>query len=490
MINGINNILAKLGNKQAKEKLKLRRASDLYAKALREFQKESKYLEGTDGRLTLQKAEYTAEDAERARRDLDEAFERGEVTEEELAKAMDEIDSALEESEGHAAALAERTKRKQHSVSEDGRLKLPKVGDSDGDTETIQYSISRTRHMSWEKQVEGYIKKNGTIRSSDALYLGESEAFLPDDVPPAPLYIPLSIINKGQRTKKNNSRSAHELTDQDLYDLQKNVKEAPAVIYNPERNSIVYITNGKDKHNNPIIASFLINQDLKGENTHKATSIHGRLSVFNLLNGLPETATIYIKNENKFSKIADWQSGQPPELLANTELVSNSLTQQNQTVNRQHSVSSIEDGKLHLPMVEPVEETARDTASGETDGRLRLPMVQQEEKQDNGVDFGDDLRYNEIKNEGGGSNGREMDHSGVRGRFELANSGERTAEGAGGGGVFETGGAQTGFPLYSRRGGRYVHTQDSEGRRINNEQAIEPMTEKLVTIYIDDYPRR
>lgn len=134
MINGINNILAKLGNKQAKEKLKLRRASDLYAKALREFQKESKYLEGTDGRLTLQKAEYTAEDAENARRDLDEAFERGEITEEELATAMDEIDSMREESEGHAAALAERTKRKQHSVSEDGRLRLPKVqmGKTDG----------------------------------------------------------------------------------------------------------------------------------------------------------------------------------------------------------------------------------------------------------------------------------------------------------------------------------------------------------------------
>lgn len=53
----------------------------------------------------------------------------------------------------------------------------------------------------------------------------------------------------------------------------------------------------------PILAAFDLNADFDGDEVHKATSIHLQVDVQSMLDGLPETATVYIKNRNKLETV-------------------------------------------------------------------------------------------------------------------------------------------------------------------------------------------
>ena len=136
----------------------------------------------------------------------------------------------------------------------------------------VKYSINNTRDMPWKNQVQGYFSNDGTIKSSDSLYLGESNV---NGVKDAPMYIPTSVITKAIRPPRG-SRSAHALSQKNILGLQDSIKNAPLVINDPVRNSIVYVTADQDSAGNYIIVTLEKNNDLYGENTHKVTSIHGR----------------------------------------------------------------------------------------------------------------------------------------------------------------------------------------------------------------------
>lgn len=162
-----------------------------------------------------------------------------------------------------------------------------------------KYSIANTRDMPWKDQVQGYFSNDGTIKSSDSLYLGESSV---EGVDNAPMYIPTSVITKAIRPPKG-SRSAHALSQKNILNLQEGIKNAPVVIDNPARNSIVYVTADQDSAGNYIIAALDKSNDLYGETAHKVTSIHGRENIAAMLEKLGDDATIFIKNENKLNRM-------------------------------------------------------------------------------------------------------------------------------------------------------------------------------------------
>lgn len=162
-----------------------------------------------------------------------------------------------------------------------------------------KYSIANTRDMPWKDQVRGYFSNDGTIKSSDSLYLGESSV---EGVGNAPMYIPTSVITKAIRPPKG-SRSAHALSQKNILNLQEGIKNAPVVIDNPARNSIVYVTADQDSVGNYIIAALDKSNDLYGETAHKVTSIHGRENIAAMLEKLGDDATIFIKNENKLNRM-------------------------------------------------------------------------------------------------------------------------------------------------------------------------------------------
>lgn len=186
-------------------------------------------------------------------------------------------------------------------TAEERRGRKPDTGDentvfADGGE---SYSIANTRDMPWKDQVRGYFSNDGTIKSSDSLYLGESSV---EGVDNAPMYIPTSVITKAIRPPKG-SRSAHALSQKNILNLQEGIKNAPVIIDNPARNSIVYVTADQDSAGNYIIAALDKSNDLYGETAHKVTSIHGRENIAAMLEKLGDDATIFVKNENKLNRM-------------------------------------------------------------------------------------------------------------------------------------------------------------------------------------------
>ena len=186
-------------------------------------------------------------------------------------------------------------------TAEERRGRKPDTGDentvfADGG---VSYSIANTRDMPWKDQVRGYFSNDGTIKSSDSLYLGESSV---EGVDNAPMYIPTSVITKAIRPPKG-SRSAHALSQKNILNLQEGIKNAPVVIDNPARNSIIYVTADQDSAGNYIIAALDKSNDLYGETAHKVTSIHGRENIAAMLEKLGDDATIFVKNENKLNRM-------------------------------------------------------------------------------------------------------------------------------------------------------------------------------------------
>ena len=221
---------------------------------------------------------------------------------------------------------------------EERKNKAPDLGDentvfADGGK---SYSINNTRDMPWEDQVQGYFSNDGTIKSSDSLYLGESNV---NGVKDAPMYIPTSVITKAIRPPRG-SRSAHALSQKNILSLQDSIKNAPLVINDPVRNSIVYVTADQDSAGNYIIVTLEKNNDLYGENAHKVTSIHGRENITAMLEKLGDDATVFVKNENKLNRMLPGnQILKSLALRAKVELDNSSVPNRPQSVNKQFSVS-------------------------------------------------------------------------------------------------------------------------------------------------------
>lgn len=216
-------------------------------------------------------------------------------------------------------------------TAEERRWRKPDTGDentvfADGG---VSYSIANTRDMPWKNQVRGYFSNDGTIKSSDSLYLGESSV---EGVDNAPMYIPTSVITKAIRPPKG-SRSAHALSQKNILNLQEGIKNAPVVIDNPARNSIVYVTADQDSAGNYIIAALDKSNDLYGETAHKVTSIHGRENIAAMLEKLGDDATIFVKNENKLNRMLPGnQILKSLALRAKVELDDNSVSGHSENV--------------------------------------------------------------------------------------------------------------------------------------------------------------
>lgn len=101
---------------------------------------------------------------------------------------------------------------------------------------------------------------------------------------------------------------------------------------------MVYVTDQPNSGGYTVVP-FDLNNDLYGENAHKATSIHPQLSVRNLVNSLGNDATIFVRNENRFNEIAGVLSDNPPTLLANNKSVDGIVSQSGTESQAQNSAA-------------------------------------------------------------------------------------------------------------------------------------------------------
>ena len=236
-----------------------------------------------------------------------------------------------------SAAAAENARRASDAMgrvmpARDG-LRMPQLTTYEQrQAEETQYSIRNTRTMPWNTQINSYF--SGKLKSSDSLYLGTTgtDAASMLGVVDAPLYLPTSVITKAERDSRG-SRSAHSLERGDILALDEELRNSAAVVYNPTRQSMVYLTTGKVS-GKPLVVTAQVNTNLFGENAHKVTSIHNRESVAGLLQNLGADAVVLIKNNSELNRLLPGTEIQSLQLLANVELANNSVPQAQESVNR------------------------------------------------------------------------------------------------------------------------------------------------------------
>ncbi len=108
-----------------------------------------------------------------------------------------------------------------------------------------------------------------------------------------------------------------------MYKIQTGIVHADAIVINPSRNAIVYITNQPANNGGRIVVSFDLNNDLYGENAHRATSIHARDSAEGLLNNLDNEARVIVRNKKGLNELLPGTGIQSSQLLATVEYEDN-----------------------------------------------------------------------------------------------------------------------------------------------------------------------
>lgn len=198
--------------------------------------------------------------------------------------------------------------------------------DSQSQNAAPQYSIKKTRTMPWRSQIASYY--NGNLKSSDSLYLGTTGAEIGTrlGVADAPLYLPTSVITKAERDGSG-SRSAHSLNRGDILALEDELRGSAAVVYNPARRALVYLTKGKAS-GKPLAVAVQVDTNLFGERAHKITSIHNRGSMEGLLQNLGSDATVLVKNSSELNRLLPGTEIQSLQLLANVEFAGDNIPQE------------------------------------------------------------------------------------------------------------------------------------------------------------------
>ena len=211
-------------------------------------------------------------------------------------------------------------------------LETQTEGQKNNAPEGVKYSIQNTQNMSWEDQIKGALYGEKNIRRNDTLVVGDvAAALVQDGVAQKPLAIPLSVMTKAS----NGKDISHSIKKGKLANLESGIKNAPLVIVNPGRNAIVYVTNIK-QGGAPILAAFDMNAVFDGDEVHKATSIHLQINVQSMLDNLPQSATVYVQNENELAAVG--ATNNLRGLAANVKFISDgSITNRGENVKQKYS---------------------------------------------------------------------------------------------------------------------------------------------------------
>ena len=144
--------------------------------------------------------------------------------------------------------------------------------------------------------------------------------------------IPLSVISKAQKGKN----ADHAISDKNLIALQYGMENAIAVIDNPARNSLAFITS-LEEDGGQVAVFFDKNVQFDGDQVNKATSIHRRTNIVGLMNNLSENAIIYVKNKNEFDALVGMADSIPAAYKGKIKFVDESISQDGDSVKRSDS---------------------------------------------------------------------------------------------------------------------------------------------------------
>lgn len=195
-------------------------------------------------------------------------------------------------------------------------------GQKNNAREGERFSIRKTQKMSWDEQIMGALYGKGSIARNDTLVAGQiSTSLAQEGIEQLPLAIPRSVL-----TKASDGRDiSHSIKKGKLAKLNVGIKNSPITIVNPARNAIVFITDIK-QGGAPVLVAFDRNTLFDGDKVHKATSIHLQMNVQAMLENLPASATVYVKNRNELAAVGATDNLRG--LAANVKLISDGIVAQ------------------------------------------------------------------------------------------------------------------------------------------------------------------
>lgn len=195
-------------------------------------------------------------------------------------------------------------------------------GQKNNAREGERFSIRKTQKMSWDEQIMGALYGKGSIARNDTLVAGQiSTSLAQEGIEQLPLAIPRSVL-----TKASDGRDiSHSIKKGKLAKLNVGIKNSPITIVNPARNAIVFITDIK-QGGAPVLVAFDRNTFFDGDKVHKATSIHLQMNVQAMLENLPASATVYVKNRNELAAVGATDNLRG--LAANVKLISDGIVAQ------------------------------------------------------------------------------------------------------------------------------------------------------------------
>ena len=200
--------------------------------------------------------------------------------------------------------------------------------------------------------------------------------------------IPLSVITKAQKGKN----ADHAISDKNLIALQHGMENAIAVIDNPGRNSLAFITSLEDDGGKAAVF-FEKNVQFDGDQVNKATSIHRRTNIVGLMNNLSNDAIIYVKNKNEFDALVGMADSIPAAYKGKIKFVDDSISQEDNSVKLFSDRNDVESDFYNAGVKYSARVTDKDTLSfldsQETirtyktmqivDGKLYPPVLQKQQ---------------------------------------------------------------------------------------------------------------
>jgi hypothetical protein len=225
----------------------------------------------------------------------------------------------------------------------------------------VNYSIERTKSMSWAEQINGALYDGKNIRRNDTLVVGNpGDTSVANEISDKPLAIPQSVLTKASSSKD----ISHSIKRGKLAKLDEGIKNAPITIVNPDRNAVVYVTNIK-QGGLPIVAAFDMDATFDGDEVHKATSIHLQVDTQSMLENLPESATVYVQ-KNELDPVG--ATNNLRGLAAKIKFINDNISQKDPDVKVEFSLSDSDGNQLSKEQ----QEYFKDSKMRDENGSLKV----------------------------------------------------------------------------------------------------------------------
>lgn len=238
----------------------------------------------------------------------------------------------------------------------------------------VQYSIKRTKNIPYSQQIQDI--ESGRLARSDSLYIGEpSDALKTAGFSNNPFAMDQGDYRKSRRNAGNNKHySAHNVPKTFFDDMQKYLSEAPLVIENGDKASIITSFPMTDTKGEPsfVIAGVWKDNKMDSDTVNHVKSVYPRDGIADYIRKAAETGRLKVVNEEKANNILSEVGIDTTERQNIISFSGNSISQNGGNVNSKFSVSRVTQDSDGRQLSEGQQEYFRDSKVTDANGNLKV----------------------------------------------------------------------------------------------------------------------